>query len=370
MKGGFVFAAEPQPVGVLNRTKPKYRDAASAANPNVVAFETQVKPIEDSNNCNIMIDKRVVRGSTYGAHSHGIISVNRTQPKIHQSHDYHGNFKARHDPNGTKYISRSLKPRNAPYLLSSPRSLNPYIPEEKSEYQFKNEIFTQTDALSKERDGTMVEKDAMTQTDFPCTEQEEEERRQQKLVRNIFFPYPRGVDASTEILDGELFCWEDAIENILEVVVGKSLDQALIEVREEEEYSKWEAQRDRFARERDELLAETQRLENEAIRREAEKSQRILQREKRMKELDITKQKHQIMKLAQNFAISLQEQAWKTLEDEGAFTHCIDTDVRNKFLPMLTQMISSQFNAYKTTRDTLDATIYVATLEIAEKRKD
>lgn len=51
----------------------------------------------------------------------------------------------------------------------------------------------------------------------------------------IFLPKSYGQDAATSIEPGELFDFNVGVEPILEVLVGKVLDQGLLQVLEEEE---------------------------------------------------------------------------------------------------------------------------------------
>jgi radial spoke head protein 3 len=51
----------------------------------------------------------------------------------------------------------------------------------------------------------------------------------------LFVPQKHGVDAATEILEGDLFNFDVEVEGILQVIVGKTLEQSLLEVMKEEE---------------------------------------------------------------------------------------------------------------------------------------
>ena len=50
----------------------------------------------------------------------------------------------------------------------------------------------------------------------------------------IFIPTSSGEDKETQVYDGELFEFNLEVEPILEVLVGKAIDQSLIEVIEEQ----------------------------------------------------------------------------------------------------------------------------------------
>jgi hypothetical protein len=82
----------------------------------------------------------------------------------------------------------------------------------------------QTDRLEELLDRP-IEKDIETQTD-PLID---------RPPSPIFIPTKSGVDVETQILPGELFDFDAEVEPLLNLIVLKTLEQALMEVREEEE---------------------------------------------------------------------------------------------------------------------------------------
>ncbi|PFH32665.1 radial spoke protein 3 protein [Besnoitia besnoiti] len=89
----------------------------------------------------------------------------------------------------------------------------------------------------------------------------------------IFRPHREEVHASTQILDGDLFAFDEEVVPILEVIVGKVLEQSITEVLEEEELAALKKQQDEYERARMLELIEVQRLEA-AERRRSEEIQR------------------------------------------------------------------------------------------------
>lgn len=51
----------------------------------------------------------------------------------------------------------------------------------------------------------------------------------------LYIPQKSGLDVGTQIYDGDLFDFDVEVKPILEVMVGKTIEQALMEVQEEEE---------------------------------------------------------------------------------------------------------------------------------------
>jgi len=68
-----------------------------------------------------------------------------------------------------------------------------------------------------------------------------------------------------------LFDFSVEVKPVLEVLVGKTMEQALIEVMEEEELSNLREQQRRFQQLRNAELVEQQRLEEQDRRRRVEK---------------------------------------------------------------------------------------------------
>ena len=49
-----------------------------------------------------------------------------------------------------------------------------------------------------------------------------------------FLPQKLGMDVGTQILDGELFCFNREVQPLLTVIVGKTLEQSLLELEQED----------------------------------------------------------------------------------------------------------------------------------------
>jgi radial spoke head protein 3 len=92
-----------------------------------------------------------------------------------------------------------------------------------------------------------------------------------------------GVDVSTEIAAGELFDFDFEVAPLLEVLVGRTLEQAMAELTHEAEIDALRARREAFEAVRSAELAEVQRLEAEVERRAAEKARRKEQEAARLK---------------------------------------------------------------------------------------
>nr|XP_029735507.1 radial spoke head protein 3 homolog A isoform X1 [Aedes albopictus] len=92
-----------------------------------------------------------------------------------------------------------------------------------------------------------------------------------------YVPQKMGHDVGTEILEGELFDFDAEVQPIIEVLVGRTIEQALIEVLHEEEIAEMKRQQQQIMAIREAELAELRRLELEDRKIQAEKERRILQ---------------------------------------------------------------------------------------------
>uniref|UniRef100_A0A096LTE8 Radial spoke head 3 n=1 Tax=Poecilia formosa TaxID=48698 RepID=A0A096LTE8_POEFO len=87
----------------------------------------------------------------------------------------------------------------------------------------------------------------------------------------LFVPAKSGVDVETQIEEGDLFDFDLEVQPVLEVLVGKTIEQSLLEVMEEEELACLRAQQRVFQELRNNELAEVQRLEEQERRYREEK---------------------------------------------------------------------------------------------------
>merc|ERR1719155_224212 len=83
----------------------------------------------------------------------------------------------------------------------------------------------QTDKYLEELTERTVEFEAETQTDFLLD----------RPPSPLFMPAKIGIDIDTQIFEGDLFDFDVEVEPVLEVLVGKTLEQSMMEVLEEEE---------------------------------------------------------------------------------------------------------------------------------------
>ncbi|XP_055607601.1 radial spoke head protein 3 homolog A isoform X2 [Uranotaenia lowii] len=92
-----------------------------------------------------------------------------------------------------------------------------------------------------------------------------------------YVPQKVGSDVATQILEGDLFDFDTEVQPIIEVLVGRTIEQALVEVLHEEEIAEIKRQQQQILALREAELSELRRLEIEDQKIQAERERRILQ---------------------------------------------------------------------------------------------
>jgi hypothetical protein len=80
-------------------------------------------------------------------------------------------------------------------------------------------------------------------------------------VNRLFVPRKIGEDKESQIYEGDLFDFDYEVEPILQVIIGKTLEQSRMEVLEEEEHKTMREEQERYDEIRYAELVEAQRLE-------------------------------------------------------------------------------------------------------------
>jgi hypothetical protein len=132
-----------------------------------------------------------------------------------------------------------------------------------------------------------------------------------------YVPPKTGIDKETQIYEGDLFHFDLEVEPILEVLVGKTLEQGMMEVLEEEELANMRAHQQRFEQKRNAELAETQRLEAAERRRVDEKERRMAQERARVQKEQQAREKLAARSFAQGYLHDLQASVFGHLHEAG-----------------------------------------------------
>ncbi|XP_059504460.1 radial spoke head protein 3 homolog isoform X3 [Stegostoma tigrinum] len=240
---------------------------------------------------NIMYDRRVVRGNTYAQHTLPVTA----QPdpiEIQRQHEIQRRAVARRR---AKAQQRTGTPHPVEGRIHTEVQTELYL-EELSDRIEEVDVDTQTDAF----------------LDKPQTP--------------LFIPGKTGKDVATQIEEGELFDFDIEVKPVLEVLVGKTIEQALLEVMEEEELANLRALQRDFEELRNAELAEVQRMEEKERRHREEKKRRMAQQQAVLKKEKDTSDKIAARAFAQTYLADLIPTVFSTLRDNGYFYDPVERD--------------------------------------------
>jgi len=295
--GAYSFSSDPRAVKQLS--KRKYRSEA--------AFDEEDTLPEVGN---IMYDPRVVRGST-------ITSRAMTQEQQNRSREL---ARIQREREKRRQLMRQRRVEGARRATTPPPVSG------------RVHMDIQTDSYLEELTDRPPERDSTTQTD-PLMD---------RPPSPLFMPAKTGVDKETQIEEGDLFHFEVEVAPILEVLVGKTLEQSMDEVLEEEELANIRAQRAKFEQLRNVELAEVQRLEAEMRRRVEEKERRVRQERDRMRREEEVMKKIASRGMARKIFENVRKNVFEDMADEGHFYDPVAREIETTFLPWIQQRASSR----------------------------
>ena len=151
----------------------------------------------------------------------------------------------------------------------------------------------------------------------------------------LFKPEKRGEDAGTQIEKGELFDFDEEVEPIINVLTFKTLEEARMEVLEEEEIKEMKRQMQDFEKVRNRELEIVQKLECQTIRKEEEKIRRNEERATRMEMSKIYQKKLISCVFAKNYLKNLKNFALKDLEQNGVLRKKEENEYHTKIVPAI-----------------------------------
>lgn len=153
---------------------------------------------------------------------------------------------------------------------------------------------------------------------------------------------------------------------MLEVLVGKTIEQALLEVMEEEELANLRAGQYAYEEIRNIELAEVQRLEEQERRHREEKERRKQQQWEIVHKHNETAQKISARAFAQRYLADLLPSVFGSLRDSGYFYDPIERDIELGFLPWVMNEVEKTMEYSMVGRTVLDMLIR----EVVERRLD
>ncbi|XP_068407033.1 LOW QUALITY PROTEIN: radial spoke head protein 3 homolog [Eschrichtius robustus] len=292
--------------------------------------DDQMQPAEEPMRYgNIMYDRRVIRGNTYAL---------QTVPLPGQ-------------PDLAEIQRQQQAKRRALAKKRAQEQLRPRTPEP---VEGRKHVDVQTELYLEEIADRIIEVDMECQTDAFLD----------KPPTPLFIPAKTGKDMATQILEGELFDFDLEVKPMLEVLVGKTIEQSLLEVMEEEELANLRASQRAHEELRNVELAEVQRLEERERRHREEKERRKQQQWQVVHKHNETAQKIAAQAFAQRYLADLLPSVFSSLRDGGYFYDPVERDIEIGFLPWLMNEVDKTIECSMVGRTVVDMLIR----EVVEKR--
>ncbi|KAH0622416.1 hypothetical protein JD844_024710 [Phrynosoma platyrhinos] len=163
-----------------------------------------------------------------------------------------------------------------------------------------------------------------------------------------------------------LFEFDIEVKPILEVLVGKTIEQALIEITEEEELANLHAHQYAYHELRNAEIAELQRLEEQEKRRKEEKKRRMRQQVDDQEKASKVSERIAARAFAQQYLTNLIPAVFTSLQNKGFFYDDIRREVEEGFLPYLMENVEQKMDKWLLGRIMTDCLIK----EVAGKRFD
>lgn len=158
----------------------------------------------------------------------------------------------------------------------------------------------------------------------------------------LFVPAKTGIDIDTQIHAGDLFDFDMEVRPIVEVLIGKTMEQAAIEVMQEEELSALRSQQRAFEELRAAEAVERARLEEQERRHREEKERRINQHKEAASRARDTAARIAACAFAQSYLADLVPVVFGSLSIHGYFYDPVERDVEQAFMPWLLQSVEDQ----------------------------
>ncbi|XP_012590625.1 PREDICTED: radial spoke head protein 3 homolog [Condylura cristata] len=287
------------------------------------------RPEEPIRYGNIMYDRRVVRGNTYALQM--VLPSGRPDP-----------------------IEASKLQQAKRKTLAKKRARDQLRPRTPEPVEGRKHVDVQTELYLEEIADRIIEVDMECQTDAFLD----------RPPTPLFIPAKTGMDVATQILEGELFDFDLEVKPMLEVLVGKTIEQALLEVMEEEELANLQARQYAYEELRNLELAEVQRLEEQERRHREEKERRKKQQWEMVTKNSETAQKIAAHAFAQRYLADLFPSVFQSLREGGYFYDPVERDIEIGFLPWLMNEVDKAMEYSMVGRTVLDMLIR----EVVEKR--
>ncbi|CAM6130019.1 unnamed protein product [Calypogeia fissa] len=183
----------------------------------------------------------------------------------------------------------------------------------------------QTDVYLEELTDKIPDFDADTQTD-PFLD---------RPATPLFIPWKSGPDKWTQIYEGDLFDFDMEVEAMLEVLCGRTIEQAVMEVMEDHQLAHIRMHQDRFEQLRIAEMVAAEQLEAAHKRAIEEKERRKEQEKKRLMEEKRLRERLEAENFTRQYLHELKEEVMEDLRRKGWFFDPRQREIETIFIPSM-----------------------------------
>lgn len=309
-KNSYVFSQKPVPVS----DRKKFRE-----------------PILDFSRSNIMADPRVVRGNTYAA---------LVRPDSEESSDQ------KQSSISKRFRARAVKKQNQQQQSHAQSGTFPQGGGQRVPTHELLEVLRGPVAAH-----TAIDPDDMEQGDEDTVP---------------FVPKPAGHNKETRIDESDLFDFEISVEAILEVIVGKSLEQGMIEILSEEENRVLSTKKSTWEQQRDSIHVEAQILLSEKKRQDEEYKRRIDQATDKALNDKVASRRWGARDAAKTYLDEAKDSVLERLQVAGHFYDPVVNQINTSFMPWLLDKVSTHLTDVSKHRQSVERVIERAVAALVE----
>jgi len=184
-----------------------------------------------------------------------------------------------------------------------------------------------------------------------------------------YIPRKTGVDVETQVENAEVFDFDRDVSHILEVVISKSCEQSLMEVRQEEEFrtiARTKAFLQEKSRLRDVLASEMEKVEREQLKN---KEQMLMENRARAAREGRLQQKLAANVFARRYLEPLQQMVFDELSGSNYFYDPIRMNAE-RFTPWLTDKLGENLKHVKNSKSWISGLLSDSIAQIALNQEE
>ena len=174
-----------------------------------------------------------------------------------------------------------------------------------------------------------------------------------------YIPLKTGVDVGTQIeVEDNLFKFDLEVQPILEVLVGKTLEQSLLEVQEEEELLQLKTRKEELIKEQ---VLEEERIKDmevkEQVKWEEKEKYRLAERDRVEREQALEKKVWASYMSKTMVDEPFIDKVFNNLEEDGIFVDPIKRSVEEEFMPWVLSAVGGQLDRIAISRKLVDSAL-------------